>query len=426
MYLDMNGALQEIAKLRTLCRIVDPTDLDQFLEKFNHVDPTAVRGNPSHDFKIVHSNISSGKLRLLLLKCCFSHGLPRLAPVPNPILPNNRAPDLMPTVHASDIQGHINNFILNPVAPSEGGGASRPSSPLKPCLKSHARAHSAAKKKRVFIAENGNTVQDALKYNGSESAANATGGPRVITHKGLAENEWAATQAHPAVQHNDVTPTGSMFGITASNPDYEPDPSKQNHHYTPFVPPKQKLADTIKLKLDNRMLSLHQAFQHLDTTNCGYITQNELLNACWYWGIRLEPKDFSLLANEYYSVFFMPCVFKIYSLMRFVSWCIYKGGQSLTGDSRIAYNQFTDIMTKILHPTEEDKVRYVISVIFNVIFYILVCWRNKYRVCQKRSAKTVDDIMRSKLLSNGLTMRQTFSEFDKVEQILKYFCWKCV
>ena len=304
----MDEALQEIAKLRSLCRLVDPTDLDQFLEKFNRVDPTAIRGNPSHDFKIVHSNISSGMLCVLLFNYGFLIEFCHAA-VPNPILPNNTAPDLMPSVHASDIQNHINAFILNPVTPGEGGGTSRPSSPLKPCLKSHARAHSAAKKKRVLIFETGNTAQAAPTHNGPGTATNAAG-TRVVTHEGTAENEWAATAPRPAVHHNDGAPTRSMFDITVSNPDYEPDPSKQSHHYTPFNPPKQKLADTIKLKLDNRILSLHQAFEHLDTTNCGYITQNELLNACWYWGIRLEPKDFALLANEYYAVLLICIVYR--------------------------------------------------------------------------------------------------------------------
>jgi hypothetical protein len=227
--------------------------------------------------------------------------------VPNPILPNNKTAALSPSVYAGDIQDHINAFVARPVTPGGTSAVapslpteSRPTTPLKPCLKTHARAHSAARKRRVRVSEKDNTTHEhssSMKNPGPK-----TPGPKTISHKATVANEWAATEAPRVVQHTDSGGQSSMFGMSMGNPDYEPDTAKQSHHYTPFSAPSQKIADTIQLKLDNRMISLHEAFQYLDTTNCGYITHEELLNACWYWGIRLEQKDFIQLAEEHFGV----------------------------------------------------------------------------------------------------------------------------
>lgn len=205
----------------------------------------------------------------------------------------------MPAVYANDIQSNINSFIMRPITPVDSGITTMsPGTPLKPCIKSHARAHSAARKRRVSISETADVASSSDKH--VETVPHV--GPRVIKHTGIADNEWAATEPRRVVHHNDGGPTGSMFSVLSSNPDYEPDQSKQSHHYTPFHPPPKKIVESIKLKLDNRVMSLHQAFQQLDTTNCGFVTQNELLNACWYWGIKIDPQDLAALANEYYSV----------------------------------------------------------------------------------------------------------------------------
>lgn len=320
----MDEALHEIAKLRTLCRLVDPTDLNAFLAKLNRVDPYAIRENPNHDFKIIKSNISSGYIIMIVSEVIVCPNICIYSSVPNPILPNNRTADLMPAVYANDIQDNINSFIMRPVTPADGRNISRPTTPLKPCIKAHARAHSAARRKRVSILDKNTVSQgtdDTSSQHNNASIAHdghaiAHGGPRVIRHTGSAENEWAATEPVPRpVHHNDAPAKGSMFSMTSSNPDYEPDPNKQSHHYTPFEPPPKKIADTIRLKLDNRVFSLQQAFQELDTTNCGYITQNELLNACWYWGIRIGPKDLAMLVNEYYSVIWRRYEFYIPSIV---------------------------------------------------------------------------------------------------------------
>ena len=204
----------------------------------------------------------------------------------------------MPTVYADDINGHIADFIARPITPIDSGiSTSRPTTPLKPCLKTHARAHSAARKRRVTISEKNNTVQE------HSTSAKSTGQGKELVHTHSSSlSQEAMDPPRPAVHHNENADVSSMFGMSMSNPNYQPDPEKRSHHYTPFNAPPQKIADTIQLKLDNRMISLHEAFRFLDMTNSGYITQEELLNACLYWGIHLEPKDFAMLAEEYQPV----------------------------------------------------------------------------------------------------------------------------
>jgi hypothetical protein len=63
---DMGHALNEIAKLRTMCRLIDPRDLNQFLEKLT-VAEIPIHDSSPHDYRIVHSNISSGKSQLSLM-----------------------------------------------------------------------------------------------------------------------------------------------------------------------------------------------------------------------------------------------------------------------------------------------------------------------------------------------------------------------
>ena len=65
---DMGHALEEIAKLRTLCRLIDPRDLNEFLSKLN-TGEIPIHDSSPHDYRIIKSNISSG-IYLPWLKNC--------------------------------------------------------------------------------------------------------------------------------------------------------------------------------------------------------------------------------------------------------------------------------------------------------------------------------------------------------------------
>lgn len=298
---DMGHALSEIAKLRTLCRLIDPRDLNQFLDKIT-TGEIPIHDSSPHDYRIVRSNISS---------------------VPNPLVPNNKAPPLMPTVYAEDtivkpLSGPSSASRSRPTTPgtkplygSRPNTGSRPTTPkLKGCLKSHTRAHSAAEKKRARFHDDPTATNTLL--NGTSAH------PKVVTHSESTPTA-AFTQPAPHVRHDEAAPSSSMFSVSSSNPSFQP--KKHANHYVPLSQVShnhQSIHEHLKYRLDNRVMSLHEAFQHLDVHNSGYITQDELLNvskavsttftsmftivsmqACWYWGIHLSPDDFRLLRETY-------------------------------------------------------------------------------------------------------------------------------
>ena len=232
--------------------------------------------------------------------------------MPNPLVPTNKAPPLMPTVFAEDTV--IKDCSGIPVTPGERPGSDvrtsseRPSTPkLKGCLKSHARAHSAAHKKRLRF------------------------------HNELVSDHHAPT--HPVdadigsdqvSANDDSVVTSSMFDLSSSNPTHE-QKSKHHNHYVPLSTVShshQTIPEHVKYRLDHRMMSLKEAFQHLDVHNSGYVTQEELVNvrmftsvgsgvtcvpyggglftcvvhtrqACWYWGVHLTPVDLQSLREAH-------------------------------------------------------------------------------------------------------------------------------
>lgn len=197
------------------------------------------------------SHLVCSTIAVACIFTCHNNLIPCIT-VPNPILPNNYTPDLMPTVYANEIPLGIPG---SPIA-TEAPEISRPITPLKPCIKTHARAHSAAtKKRRVFIND---PSSGSLPHSSSEPI------PHTL----------------PQVRHDESTPTASMFGITVANPDYEPSIESQSRHEGAFSAQPKTIKDAIKLRLDHRMVSLHEAFKFLDVTNSGFVTQEELLNVC--------------------------------------------------------------------------------------------------------------------------------------------------
>jgi hypothetical protein len=227
----------------------------------------------------------------------------------------------MPTVFAEDT-------IVKPLVRPLSGAASRPGSSsasrpgssgnsrsttpgsslpnLKGCLKTHARAHSAAAAKRARFSEP------------LIAGKSGTGGPRVITHSSSTGTQGVVIATNPHVHHNETAPTASMFSVSASNPDFDVQMSKHVNHYVPLSEvshPYTSIHEHVRYRLDNRIMSLAEAFQHLDVHNSGFITQEELLNvsiyrcrikplscalqACWYWGVHITAKDFKLLREAY-------------------------------------------------------------------------------------------------------------------------------
>ena len=49
-----------------------------------------------------------------------------------------------------------------------------------------------------------------------------------------------------------------------------------------------QIAHAVRVKLDNRMMSLHEAFQKLDIKHCGYITKQEFLDVIYLYEVHLQ------------------------------------------------------------------------------------------------------------------------------------------
>lgn len=59
-----------------------------------------------------------------------------------------------------------------------------------------------------------------------------------------------------------------------------------------------QIAQAVKVKLDHRLVSLDEAFRKLDVQHTGFISRQEFLDACWYWGVQLQESDFAAITNK--------------------------------------------------------------------------------------------------------------------------------
>lgn len=196
--------------------------------------------------------------------------------VPNPLLPNNKAPALMPTVFAEDTYVRpLNRPLSGSTDRPSSSTASRPITPgsgtpnLKGCLKTHSRTHSAATAKRARFSD-----QLAMDKNGAARE------PKTITHSSSTVAQGLVKPILP-VHHDDAAPPSSMFSMSSSNPSFTEYKAKHINHYVPLSQvdhPHESIQEHVKYRLDNRVMSLQEAFEHLDVHNSGFITQEELLN----------------------------------------------------------------------------------------------------------------------------------------------------
>lgn len=94
--------------------------------------------------------------------------------------------------------------------------------------------------------------QQELSDPGGQPAAQSPSGPHVITH---------IEETTPAAASN----TRSIPATDALEK----------------VKDVSQIAHAVRVKLDNRMVSLHEAFQKLDLKHCGYITKQEFLDVIY-------------------------------------------------------------------------------------------------------------------------------------------------
>lgn len=124
------------------------------------------------------------------------------------------------------------------------------------------------------------------------------------------------------------------------------------------------IAQAVKVKLDHRFVSLDEAFKKLDVKQTGYVSKQEFLDACWYWGVQLQETDFAIITAE--------------------------AGDGGTGrnDGRIDYSSFIKLMSRITHaeyPVGATHKEVVLDLFLLRCFCRFMIVVRADRVCQDES-----------------------------------------
>ena len=122
------------------------------------------------------------------------------------------------------------------------------------------------------------------------------------------------------------------------------------------------LLSMIQEKMDQRFKSLRETFLNIDADRSGYISKEEFQKACSNWGVMLD-EDFDSVNSLY----------------------LHQESEKML-DRGINYNEFIALMTGEMHykPGEGEPA----------------------------SLKFVDDVLRSKVMDGGTTMRKAFNVAD--------------